>query len=58
MRVAPDLKVAYYFIFMANGHQIKKARRVLDIEIAALRRVSRRLGPSFLKAIALMKQRL
>ena len=58
MRVAPDLKVAYYFTFMANGHQIKKARRVLDIEIAALRRVSRRLGPSFLKAIALMKQRL
>ncbi len=43
---------------MANGHQIQKARRVLDIEIAALRRVSRRLGPSFIKAIALMKQRL
>ena len=58
MQVAPEAKVAYYFLFMANGHQIQKARRVIDIEIAALRRVSRRLGPSFIKAIALMKQRL
>lgn len=43
---------------MANGHHLSKARRVLDIEIAALRRVRRRLGPSFLKAIALMHQRV
>jgi arabinose-5-phosphate isomerase len=43
---------------MANLHQLQKARRVLDIEIAALRRVRRRIGPSFLKAVALMRQRL
>lgn len=43
---------------MAKAHHLSKARRVLDIEIAALRRVRRRLGPSFLKAISLMHQRV
>ena len=43
---------------MANGHQLKKAKRVLDIEIAGLQRVRRRLGSSFLKAVQLMRQRL
>jgi arabinose-5-phosphate isomerase len=43
---------------MATGRAIQQARRVLDIEIAALRRVRRRLGPSFLQAIRLMQQRL
>lgn len=43
---------------MATGRSIQQARRVLDIEIAALRRVRRRLGPSFLQAIRLMQQRL
>ena len=43
---------------MATGRSIQQARRVLDIEIAALRRVRRRLGPSFLQAIRLMRQRL
>ena len=43
---------------MANGHHLKKAKRVLDIEIAALQRVRRRLGTSFLRAIQLMRQRL
>ena len=43
---------------MANGHHLKKARRVLEIEIAALQRVRRRLGPAFLKAVHLMRQRL
>jgi arabinose-5-phosphate isomerase len=43
---------------MANGHHLKKAKRVLDIEIAALQRVRRRLGPSFLKAVHLMRQKL
>ena len=43
---------------MANGHHLKKARRVLEIEIAALQRVRRRLGSTFLKAIQLMRQRL
>ena len=43
---------------MATGRSIQQARRVLDIEIAALCRVRRRLGPSFLQAIRLMQQRL
>jgi arabinose-5-phosphate isomerase len=43
---------------MATGRSIQQARRVLDIEIAALRRVRRRLGPTFLQAIRLMQQRL
>jgi arabinose-5-phosphate isomerase len=43
---------------MATGRSIQQARRVLDIEIAALRRVRRRLGPSFIQAIRLMQQRL
>jgi len=43
---------------MATGRSIQQARRVLDIEIAALRRVRSRLGPSFLQAIRLMQQRL
>jgi len=43
---------------MANGHHLKKAKRVLDIEIAGLQRVRRRLGASFLKAVQLMRQRL
>jgi len=43
---------------MATGRSIQQAQRVLDIEIAALRRVRRRLGPSFLQAIRLMQQRL
>lgn len=43
---------------MATSRSIQQARRVLDIEIAALRRVRRRLGPSFLQAIRLMQQRL
>jgi arabinose-5-phosphate isomerase len=43
---------------MANGHHLKKAKRVLEIEIAALQRVRRRLGSSFLRAVHLMRQRL
>jgi arabinose-5-phosphate isomerase len=43
---------------VANGHHLKKAKRVLEIEIAGLQRVRRRLGASFLKAIQLMRQRL
>jgi len=58
MRIARWTGGRYSNPFMANGRHIQKARRVLDIEIAALRRVRRRLGPSFLKAIALMQQRL
>jgi arabinose-5-phosphate isomerase len=43
---------------VANGNHLQKARRVLAIEIAALQRVRRRLGPSFLRAVQLMRQRL
>ncbi|MCX6935994.1 MAG: KpsF/GutQ family sugar-phosphate isomerase, partial [Verrucomicrobia bacterium] len=43
---------------MGNDQQLQKARRVIDIEIAALRRIRRQLGPSFLQAIALMRKRL
>ena len=58
MRIARQRGVGYPIPFMPNGHQLQKARRVLDIEIAALRRVRRRLGPTFLKTVALMQQRL
>ena len=58
MRIARRTRGLYSIPFMANGRQLQKARRVLDIEIAALRRVRRRLGPSFLRAVALMQQRL
>jgi len=47
-----------FFFFMAKSRPIQQARRVIDIEIAALRRIRRRLGPSFLKAITLMQERL
>ena len=43
---------------MASRSHLQKAKRVLEIEIAALQRVRRRLGPTFLKAIQLMRQRL
>ncbi|NBT23170.1 KpsF/GutQ family sugar-phosphate isomerase [bacterium] len=43
---------------MVAARSVQQARRVLDIEIAALRRVRRRLGPSFLQAVRLMQQRL
>lgn len=43
---------------MATPRPLLQARRVLDIEIAALRRVRQRLGPSFSQAIKLMQQRL
>ncbi|HBZ84786.1 MAG TPA: KpsF/GutQ family sugar-phosphate isomerase [Verrucomicrobia subdivision 6 bacterium] len=43
---------------MAKGNALEQARRVIDIEVAALRRVRRRLGPSFLQTVTLMQQRL
>ena len=43
---------------MAKSSALQQARRVIDIEVAALRRVRRRLGPTFLQAVTLMQQRL
>lgn len=43
---------------MAKTRPIQQARRVLDIEIAALRRVRTRIGSSFQQAVRLMQQRL
>ena len=56
MRIARRTRGLYSIPFMDNGRQLQKAKRVLDIEIAALRRVRRRLGPSFLRSVALMQQ--
>jgi arabinose-5-phosphate isomerase len=47
-----------FFFFMAKTRPIQQARRVLDIEIAALRRVRTRIGSSFQQAVRLMQQRL
>ena len=38
-----------------SNHALERARKVLDIEVEALRQVRRNLGPSFLRAISLMR---